>query len=210
MAIRSPSRSITVYTNSVTGSWSSIYGKPCAVFGVGAIGSAIARVLKAFDCPVVGYRRRSEQPAPPFFDRIESDLRAAVESSELLFVALPLTPATNGLFSKELLASARGKFLVNVGRGPVVDEEGLYLALKGGILKGAAIDTWYAYPQAGATEGAPSRFPVHELPNVVLSPHVGGSTREAALLNMEETIGNIAAWLRGGPCANEVDLRELY
>jgi phosphoglycerate dehydrogenase-like enzyme len=190
--------------------WSSIYRRRAAVFGVGAIGSAIARVLKAFDCPVVGYRRRSDLPAPPCFDAIESDLGAAVRDAEILFVALPLTSATAGLFSKELLMGARGKFLVNVGRGPVVDEEGLYLALSKGILKGAAIDTWYSYPQAGATSGAPSRFPIHMLPNVVLSPHVGGSTREAASLNQGETIANIRAWLSCEVCPNEVDLRELY
>lgn len=190
--------------------WSSIYRRSAAIFGVGAIGTAIARVLKAFDCPVVGYRRRPDLPVPPYFDRIETDLRAAVRDAELLFVALPLTQATAGLFSKELLASAHGKFLVNVGRGPVVDEEGLYLALKNGALKGAAIDTWYAYPQAGSTSGAPSRFPIHELANVVLSPHVGGSTHEAVPMNMDETLGNIRAWLRCEECPNEVDLRELY
>jgi len=190
--------------------WSSIYRRKAAVFGVGAIGSAIARVLKAFDCSVVGYRRRSDQPTPPYFDRIESDLRRAVRDAELLFVALPLTAATAGLFSKDILMDARGKFLVNVGRGPVVDEEGLYLALSNGILKGAAIDTWYDYPQPGATMGTPSRFPIHELPNVVLSPHVGGSTREAVLFNQEQTLANIRSWLSGERCANEVDLRELY
>lgn len=197
--------------------WSSINRLPCAVFGVGAIGTAIARILKAFDCPVVGYRRRAALEVPPYFDRVESDLGAAVADAELLFVALPLTPATTGLISKEILASARGKFLVNVGRGPIVDEEGLYLALRDGVLKGAAIDTWYAYPQVGANgadrgadHGAPSRFPIHELPNVVLSPHVGGATREAGVLAQVETMDNIAKWLRGERCANEVDLRELY
>jgi phosphoglycerate dehydrogenase-like enzyme len=190
--------------------WSSINRKPCAVFGVGAIGCAIARVLKAFDCPVVGYRRRSGLPAPPFFDRMEGDLRAAVDAAEILFVALPLTPATTGLFGRELLLSARGKFLVNVGRGPIVDEEGLYLALRDGILKGAAIDTWYAYPEGGSRRGAPSRFPIHELPNVILSPHVGGSTREAGILAIEQTLDNIARWLSGEPCANEADMGELY
>ncbi len=190
--------------------WSSIYGRPAAVFGTGAIGTAIARILKAFDCPVVAYRRHSELPLPPCFDRAEGDFRAAVDGAELLFIALPLTPATEGLFSKELLAGAKGKFLVNVGRGPIVDEEGLYLALRDGILKGAAIDTWYQYPQGGATEGAPSRFPIHELPNVLLSPHVGGSTREAAPRNREETLANIRAWLSGEACGNEAKLRELY
>jgi phosphoglycerate dehydrogenase-like enzyme len=190
--------------------WSSLFRRPCAVFGVGAIGSALARMLKAFDCPVVGYRRRGGLPTPPFFDRIETDLDRAVAEAELLFVALPLTPATTGLFSRELLLSARGKFLVNVGRGAIVDEEGLFLALQGGVLKGAAIDTWYSYPASGERVGAPSRFPIHELPNVILSPHVGGSTREAGPLLRGQTIGNISKWLKGESCGNEVDLRELY
>jgi phosphoglycerate dehydrogenase-like enzyme len=190
--------------------WSSIWGRSCAIFGTGAIGQALARLLKAFECPVVGYRRRAGLGAPPGFDRIETDLAAAVASSEILFIALPQTPATAGLFSKEILLSARGKFLVNVGRGAVVDEEGLYLALRDGVLKGAAIDTWYRYPQGGSTEGAPSRFPVHELPNVVLSPHVGGSTREAMPISMDATCADIARFLRGEECENEVDLRELY
>jgi phosphoglycerate dehydrogenase-like enzyme len=190
--------------------WSSLWRRPCAIFGVGAIGGAIARILKAFDCQVIGYRRRSELPPPPFFDRMESDLRKAVEAAELLFVALPLTPATAGLFSRELLLAARGKFLVNVGRGAIVDEEGLYLSLRDGVLKGAAIDTWYSYPQGGSIEGSPSRFPIHELPNVILSPHVGGSTREAGILAREQTMDNIAKWLEGRAIANEADLRELY
>ena len=85
----------------------SINRRPCAVFGVGAIGTAIARILKAFDCPVVGYRRQAALEVPPYFDRVESDPGAAVADAELLFVALPLTPATTGLISKEILASAR-------------------------------------------------------------------------------------------------------
>lgn len=190
--------------------WSSIWRRSCAIFGTGAVGQALARLLKAFDCEVVGYRRRASEGTPPGFDRIESDLRKAVEGAEILFIALPLTSATTGLFSKEILMSARGKLLVNVGRGAVVDEEGLYLALKDGVLKGAAIDTWYAYPQGGSTQGAPSRYPIHELPNVILSPHVGGNAREAMPISMEKTCANIARFVRGEKCENEVDLRELY
>jgi phosphoglycerate dehydrogenase-like enzyme len=190
--------------------WHSLFGRSCAIFGTGAIGVALARMLKAFDCSVVGYRRRADALLPPYFDRIETDLAKAVQEAELLFIALPLTPATEGLFTKELLLSAQGKFLVNVGRGPIVDEEGLYLALKNGILKGAAIDTWYTYPQGGATTGAPSRFPIHELPNVILSPHVAGSTRDAVELRVGETVQNITEWLTTGRCSRAADLREMY
>jgi phosphoglycerate dehydrogenase-like enzyme len=190
--------------------WSSIFRRDCAIFGTGAIGLALARLLKAFDCGVTGYRRREGLPAPPGFDRIETDFRRAVESSELLFVALPLSPETEGLFSKEILLSARGKFLVNVGRGRVIDEEGLYLALRDGVLKGAAIDTWYEYPKGGAVSGSPSRFPIHELPNVVLSPHVGGSAREASVIAAVQSMENVAEWLLTGRCSREVDLARMY
>ena len=190
--------------------WNSLFGRSCAIFGTGAIGIALARLLKAFDCPVIGYRRNADAPVPPNFDRIETDLAQAVNAAELLFIALPLTPATEGLFTKELLLSAHGKFLVNVGRGPIVDEEGLYLALKNGILKGAAIDTWYTYPQSGATLGAPSRFPLHELPNVILSPHIAGSTRESVSLKVADTLENITEWLATGRCVREANLRAMY
>jgi phosphoglycerate dehydrogenase-like enzyme len=190
--------------------WDSIFGRPCAIFGTGAIGVALARMLKAFDCPIIGYRRNVNAPLPPHFDRIETDLATAVNDAELLFIALPLTPSTQGLFTKELLLSAHGKFLVNVGRGSIVDEEGLYMALKDGVLKGAAIDTWYTYPQGGATTGAPSRFPIHELPNVILSPHIAGSTRDGLAHRVGETIEKIAEWLTTGRCSQEADLREMY
>jgi phosphoglycerate dehydrogenase-like enzyme len=190
--------------------WSSIFRRKCAIFGTGAIGIALARMLKAFDCEVIGYRRRTDRPLPPHFDRIETEFRAAVDAAELLFVALPLTPETTGIFSKDILLGAKGKFIVNVGRGAIVDEEGLYLALRDGILKGAGIDTWYSYPQGGATVGAPSRFPIHELPNVILSPHVAGSTAEANAIAADQTVENIAEWLETGNCSREASLRAMY
>jgi len=190
--------------------WSSIFRRKTAILGTGAIGIALARLLKGFDCEVVGYRRRADEPLPPSFDRIETDIATAVASAEIVFIALPLTPRTKGLFSKELLLSMKGKFLVNVGRGDIVDEEGLYLALSTGVLRGAAIDTWYQYPQGGSTIGAPSRYPLHELPNVILSPHVGGSTSEANVIAAEQTVENIAQWLETGSCSREGNLAEMY
>ena len=96
-----------------------------------------------------------------------------------------------------------GKFLVNVGRGDAVDEEGLYEALKEGILRGAAIDVWYQYPKGGETTAEPSKYPIHELPNVVLSPHLAGFTPQSARLNIEQTIENIRAFLKTGKAVFE-------
>ncbi len=190
--------------------WHSLQGKPCAVLGTGAIGTALAKLLSAFDCRVTGYRRRPGAGVPPHFDRVTADLGEALRYAELVFVALPLTSETEGLLSREVLAGMQGKYLVNVGRGGIVDEEGLYRALADGVLAGAAIDTWYTYPPKGETVGAPSRFPIHELPNVVLSPHVAGSTWEAVANNAVQTVDNVAEWLRTGTCGSRVDLRASY
>ncbi len=61
--------------------WTSLFRRPCAIFGTGAIGTALARLLKAFECPVTGYRRHADAQIPPHFDRIETDLAKAVEES---------------------------------------------------------------------------------------------------------------------------------
>lgn len=198
-------------TGDVRDSWESMQGRACAVVGTGAIGQHIATYLKVFDCPVVGVRRRPAAGAPENFDTVTGDLGQALAASELVFVTLPLTDATRGLFSAEVLAGMHGKFLVNVGRGPVVDEAGLYHALKGGVLKGAAIDVWYTYPQTGdAACAPPSRYPFHELPNVILSPHLAGFTPQAARRNIEQTMANIRAFLQTGRALSEVDPAARY
>jgi len=190
--------------------WHSIYRRRCAILGTGAIGVTLARLLKAFDCRVVGYRRRADGEAPANFDEVTTDLRAALGSAEIVFVALPLTDSTRGLLGAEELAAMRGAYLVNVGRGEVVEEGALYTALADGTLAGAGLDVWYTYPKDGADVGAPSRYPIHELPNVVLSPHVGGSTYEAVELNASQTGENLARWLRSGEARHRVDLLASY
>lgn len=189
--------------------WDSIRGRSCAILGTGAIGIELAKLLKAFSCKVYGWRRKTGQALPEGFNEVLPDLTEAIARAEMVFIALPATPLTEGLLSREILASMKGKFLVNVGRGSIVDEEGLYLALKDGILKGAAIDTWYTYPHEGRI-GAPSRFPINKFPNVLLSPHVGGATNQASLRGIEATIDNIRSYLKEGRCESEADLREMY
>ncbi|MBP7263150.1 MAG: hydroxyacid dehydrogenase [Spirochaetia bacterium] len=190
--------------------WHSIFGYRCAVLGVGAIGQALARLLKAFDCHVVGYRRKSGQTPPPYFDEVGTDIRAAVDGAKIVFITLPLTDETRGLLGKAELDAMKGAWLINVGRGEVVVEDALYQALTDGTLAGAGLDVWYTYPKAGSTVGAPSRHPIHELPNVILSPHVAGSTHEAVGLNARQTVDNVALWLDSGDARHRVDLAANY
>jgi phosphoglycerate dehydrogenase-like enzyme len=72
------------------------------------------------------------------------------------------------------------------------------------------LDVWYTYPEKGCTEGWPSRFPFHELPNVVLSPHVAGSTHEAVDMNVIQTVENVQRWVLTGDARHRVDLNASY
>ena len=189
--------------------WDSLRGKSCSILGTGSIGVELAKLLKAFSCKIYGFRRKTDQPLPEGFDEVLTDLGAVIEKAEIVFLTLPATPSTEGIVSKEILASMKGKFLVNVGRGSLIDEEGLYLALRDRVLKGAAIDTWYCYPESGK-KGPPSRFPFQELKNVILSPHVGGSTNQASLKAVEQTIANLIQFLETGTCMREADLAAAY
>jgi phosphoglycerate dehydrogenase-like enzyme len=192
--------------------WESLEGKHCAVIGTGEIGKCLARMLKVFGCRVTGVKRRPAEGLLENFDHITLDLADALSDSELVFVTLPQTRETEGMFNAEVLAGMQGKFLVNLGRGAVIEEEALYHALKNGILKGAALDVWYTYPRPGETGTPlfPSRFAFHELPNVVLSPHVAGFTRQAIEANISQTIDNIRAYLRTGRPRYEVDPQRMY
>jgi len=144
--------------------WDTIFRRRCVILGTGAIGSALGLLLKAFHCEVIGFRLHADAPLPAGFDRVEGNLSTALEGAEIVISTLPLTAGTRGLIGEAELETMRGAFLVNVGRGEVIDEEALYMALKDGILGGAGLDVWYNYPKPGQTRGAPSRFPIHELP----------------------------------------------
>jgi phosphoglycerate dehydrogenase-like enzyme len=190
--------------------WHSIFRKRCTILGAGAIGQSLAGLLKAFGCSVAGYRRKQSAPLPPGFDTMSADLVQAVTGAEIVFVTLPLTELTRGLVDAHVLSAMKGAYLVNVGRGDVVVEADLYQALVDGTLSGAALDVWYTYPEKGCTEGWPSRFPFHELPNVVLSPHVAGSTHEAVDMNVIQTVENVQRWVLTGDARHRVDLNASY
>ena len=144
------------------------------------------------------------------YDDMVYDFVRAVDASEIVVNILPLTRETEKIFSADILARMAGKVFVNVGRGGTVDEQALFEALKSGTLKGAALDTWFVYPQNGETTGFPSRYPFQELDNVILSPHMAGFTRQAAYKNISQAYGNLESYLRIGNPLYEVDLSAGY
>lgn len=189
--------------------WESVDGKSAAILGTGEIGKYTAALLKAFRVHTIGYKRTRVGTLPEGFDEMVYSLDEAIEKADMLIIALPATDATRGLIGAGQLERMQNKLLVNVGRGSIVDEAALYHALTAGTLGGAAIDCWYTYPKEGVI-GAPSRYPIHELDNVVLSPHTGGFTAQAARRSIEQACENMRRFTTDGSLLFEADIEAGY
>src|SRR5437660_2145453 len=101
----------------------------------------------------------------------------------------------------EVRASA---VILNVGRGPTIDERSLYEALEARRIAGAVIDTWYNYPAPDQPTTLPSKFAFHELSNVVMTPHMSGWTTGTINRRRQTIADNIGRRAAGRPCVNVV------
>jgi phosphoglycerate dehydrogenase-like enzyme len=158
--------------------WPELAGKTLGIIGYGRIGQAVARRALAFDMDVLAIRRDASRPDPHrlAFLRGPAALDEVLGRADYLAITLALTPDTRGLIGAPQLARLRPTaVLVNVARGEVVDEDALYDALNRRVIAGAALDVWYRYP-AGEAPTHPGHRPFHELPNVLMTPHVSGWT----------------------------------
>ena len=95
-------------------------------------------------------------------------------------------------------------FLINIARGPVIDEDALYAALRDRRIGGAAIDVWWQYPNAAEPNRRGSRHPFHELPNVIVTPHNSGWTSGMVRRRWDEVADNIRRFVRGDRLINLV------
>lgn len=185
-------------------------GKTAVILGYGAIGRRLAPVCQALGMRVVGIRRH--KPAARSVDGVElyavDALHDLLPQADVLLCLLPQTPETVGLLgARELALLPPHALLVNVGRGPVIDEEALYQTLRDRRIRGAGIDVWYTYPESDDKRGStlPSRFPFHELDNVVMSPHRGGWTASFEHLRARALAELLTAAAEGRAMANRVN-----
>lgn len=156
-----------------------IAGRRALVLGTGEIGTAIARALSALGVEVVGVSRSGRASAGPSADatvaspfvavHLVDALPSLVGEVDWIVSALPDTPATRGLLSRELLSRCGGAMLLNAGRGSVLDESALPDALDRGWLRAVALDVF-------RTEPLPSDSPLWAHPRITISPHCSGPT----------------------------------
>lgn len=186
------------------------------LLGYGHVNRRVHRLLVAFGPRFATLRRDwSGTVEPPgHLDRYTSEeLDRFLDWTDVLIICLPQTAATTGLIgAAELDRLGPRGLLVNVGRGPIIDEEALYTALRTGRIAGAALDVWYDYrPEPDyAGRRRPHRHPFHELNNVVLSPHRAASPFDD-LGRWDEVICNLTRLVAGRrDFLNIVDLERGY
>lgn len=160
--------------------------------GLGSIGAEVARVAGAMGMKVRAVRRNPSAPLPEgvHLDRVcgTGELHTLLASSDVVVVTVPLDSGTKGMIgTAELAAMKPSAFLINVARGPVVDQAALYSALAEGRIGGAGLDVWWGAPADGVIP--PAEFPFASLGNTVLTPHHSGHAR----ITFERRAGDIAA-----------------
>jgi phosphoglycerate dehydrogenase-like enzyme len=189
--------------------------KTALILGYGAIGRQTAGQCKAIGMRVLATRRNPAQRPDGPADEVHpsSALSELLPEANALLICLPHTPETDGLISqKELALLPQGAILVNVGRGPIVDQSALYIALQNGHLHAAGLDVWYNYPadEASRSHTLPADFPFQELDNVVMSPHRAGSSGETNALRMAHLADLLNAAAAGERLPNRIDLAAGY
>ena len=190
-----------------------LWGKTIGIVGYGSIGRQVARLARAFGMRVLAMQRGIDHhdygfqypgvgdPEGVLPDRYYTpdQLHAMLRESDIVFIALPLTPQTQGLFDDAAFQAMKSTaFLVNLARGEICNESALLRALEEKCIAGAALDVFHQEP-------LPANHPLWQLPNVFITPHSAGLTplyNERAAMIFEE---NLRRYLAGNPLYNVVD-----
>jgi phosphoglycerate dehydrogenase-like enzyme len=177
-------------------------GSTLCVVGLGDIGRAIARTARGLGMTVIGVTRGGKPVAEAERVYPTRAMRPALARADFVVLTVPLTPQTRGLVSaRELAAMKPSAWLVNIGRGPLVDEGALVAALRGRRIGGAVLDVFDEEP-------LPPRHPLWALDNVAITPHVSGPSIPAEIAPIFND--NLRRYLAGRPLRHVVDRARGY
>ena len=198
---------IPAYNDITGGGWSigeiasvshDLEGKTVGIYGAGQIGQLIAHRLKPFDVNMLYFKRSRLGTVELLSLGIRyATLEEMTAECDVMVVAAPLTPETEGLFDREtLFAMKRGAHLVNIARGAIVETDALVEALEEGHLGGYAGDVWYPEP-------APPDHRWRNMPRHALTPHVSGTTLEAQKRYAAGVRDSLENFLQGEPIRDD-------
>lgn len=189
-----------------------LFGSTVGIVGYGGIGRAVAARLRPFGVRVLVANRSPLDDMSCVNEHFPLDrIGKMFEVCDFAVVAIALTGKTKGLIGEsELVALGPEGVLVNVARGPVVDEDALWACLSDGRLGGAVLDVWYRYPDERESGVAPSRHPLLDLDTVVATPHISGWTTGTVDRRWAEIAENIRRIGTSRPFLNVVREAEVH
>ncbi|MFC3957518.1 phosphoglycerate dehydrogenase [Halovivax cerinus] len=173
-------------------------GTTLGVVGLGRVGQEVAKKLDALGMDIVAFDPYISEERAQRLGATLVDLDACLDAADVLTIHTPLTPETEGMIGADELESLAGGYLINVGRGGIVDEDALAAAVEAGTLAGAALDVF-------AEEPLPDDSPLLDVDDVVLTPHLGASTAAAQQNVATSTAEQVVAALSGDPVANALN-----
>jgi D-3-phosphoglycerate dehydrogenase len=169
-----------------------IAGRTIGVLGTGNVGRGVVRRAAGFGMTVLGHDIAPDPTLPERYGLRYVDLATLLASSDVLTLHVPLTPLTRGLIDAAAIrAMPSGSLLINTARGEILDLVALRSALLDGHLAGAAIDAWPDEPVTSSD--------LFELPNVVVTPHVGGNSTQSSINARTWGARNLLAAFEGRP-----------
>jgi phosphoglycerate dehydrogenase-like enzyme len=175
-------------------------GRVLLIIGAGPIGRSIARLARAFKMEVTGVAR-SRRDSDPDFGTIypSSELLDIVGTADYVVLVAPLLPETTGLIGKGALNRMKPTArLINLGRGPLIDEAALLEAVREGRIAGAALDVYWEEP-------LPAAHPLWDVPDVIVSPHMAGDITNTHERFVHSFQTNLTRWLAGLPLQYVID-----
>ena len=185
------------------GKWRQIYGaydyvgvdlqgKTLGIFGLGRIGSTIARRAKSFDMKIIYHNRKPVSKNKEKLLGVKYvTLDKLITQSDVISIHVPHTKETNQLFDMKIFKKMKkSAFLINTARGKIVNEKDLTTALNKKIIAGAALDVYELEPIS-------KKHPFTKIQNIVLAPHIGSSTKETRVKMAEITIKNLNLGMNG-------------
>lgn len=176
-----------------------LYGKTLGIVGMGRIGSELAKRAKVFGMNVKVY--------DPFLTKERAikqgvshgSLDEVLAEADIITVHTPLTPETKGLINEETLRKTKkGVYFLNCARGGIIDEQALAKFVGNGHVAGAAIDVFEVEP--------PGEHPLFKFDNVIVTPHLGASTKEAQLNVATQVAKEVRMYFEGKPVLNSINL----
>ena len=181
-------------------------GLRMGIVGLGSIGLEVARLAASFGLRISAIRRRVDRPAPEGVDEVlpPGRLHDVLARSDVVVLAAPLTGSTRCLIGRgEVAAMKSGAWLINIGRGRLVDDAALVEALQSGHLGGAALDVFTHEPLDSAS-------PYWDLANVIVTPHISGALEDYWVPLVELFSENLRRFETGQPLLNVVDKEAGY